>query len=133
MSNVIAKALGVEVGQKFRIKDYGGDVVTFEILEDGTFETEPPKMPGSAQALLRAVEHPENVIGLKQLTDEELGCVCEIFRNYGGEIRSVERNDEGKLFMRYQSDVAMWMPIDKRLFPSLKNGEEIQLKDYEGL
>lgn len=54
----IAEILGVEVGERFSLMGFQPHYVEFWIKSDGTFETNPPRIPNSSVALLRAVEQP---------------------------------------------------------------------------
>ena len=60
----ICDILGVNVGDKFSLKyfdsEYGRPVV-FVIEQDGTYTTDPPKVPYSSYYLLRAINNPELV------------------------------------------------------------------------
>lgn len=58
----IAEILGVEVGERFSLMGFQTHYVEFWIKSDGTFETNPPRIPNSSVALLRAVEQPCFVI-----------------------------------------------------------------------
>lgn len=58
----IADILGVEVGERFSLMGFQTHYVEFWIKSDGTFETNPPRIPNSSVALLRAVEQPCFVI-----------------------------------------------------------------------
>ena len=58
----IAEILGVEVGERFSLMGFQPHYVEFWIKSDGTFETNPPRVPNSSVALLRAVEQPCFVI-----------------------------------------------------------------------
>lgn len=58
----IAEILGVEVGERFSLMGFQPHYVEFWIKSDGTFETNPPRIPNSSVALLRAVEQPCFVI-----------------------------------------------------------------------
>lgn len=57
----ICYRLGVEVGERFKIKHYS-DKIEFWILENGTYQTEPPNKANSSVALLTSLEHPNRII-----------------------------------------------------------------------
>ena len=67
----IAEMLGVEVGERFSLKNFYPDFVKFWIESDGTFNTEPQVAIGSSTALLRAVERPGLVIRLPRWTEQD--------------------------------------------------------------
>ena len=58
---IICSILGVEVGEEFKISGYS-DTTVFCILQDGTFQTRPPKQKNSSYALMAALNHPDLVI-----------------------------------------------------------------------
>lgn len=68
----IAEILGVEVGERFSLMGFQPHYVEFWIKSDGTFETNPPRIPNSSVALLRAVEQPCFVIRKPRWTNNEI-------------------------------------------------------------
>ena len=73
----LAKVLGVEVGEPFKVRDsdggWDGDVV-FYINEYGKFIS--GIAPGSSIALCCAIQHPESIIRTPHLTEPELA-ICK--------------------------------------------------------
>ena len=137
----LAKILGVEVGEKFKIPINGG-IATFEITENGKFKTDPPNMVGSTYMLLEAIERPEIIIHQTRLTPDEL-TICKALG-----AKWVSRDDEEPSFSFM--DVRFWksMPskgsrsyyttesdsdtialCDAYLFPSLKPGDLVNVED----
>lgn len=66
----ICQRLGVEVGERFKIKHYS-DKIEFWILENGTYQTEPPNRANSSVALLTSLEHPDRIIRKPKPEQEE--------------------------------------------------------------
>lgn len=66
----ICQRLGVEVGERFKIKHYS-DKIEFWILENGTYQTEPPNKANSSVALLTSLEHPDRIIRKPKPEQEE--------------------------------------------------------------
>lgn len=67
----IAEILGVEVGERFGLMGFQPHYVEFWIKSDGTFETEPPRIPNSTVALLRAIEQPCFVVRKSRWTEQD--------------------------------------------------------------
>jgi hypothetical protein len=67
----ICQRLGVEVGERFKIKHYS-DKIEFWILENGTYQTEPPNKANSSVALLTSLEHPGRIIRKPRWTKQEV-------------------------------------------------------------
>lgn len=78
MTPFIAKRLGVEVGEKFKIaemaktRENNGLDVIFMIRDDGTYTTIPENVKNSSTAILKAINDPDHqVIKCLKVTDEE--------------------------------------------------------------
>ena len=67
----ICQRLGVEVGERFKIKHYS-DKIEFWILENGTYQTEPPNKANSSVALLISLDHPDRIIRKPRWTEQEV-------------------------------------------------------------
>lgn len=65
----ICKILKVHVGEKFRIFAFSQfKPVIFSILPDGTFQTDPENFPKSSVALLEAIQNPDKIIKVAEIT-----------------------------------------------------------------
>lgn len=137
----LAEALGVEVGEKFKIKGYFDgeysfdDVVLFRLLKNGTYETTPPRYKGSAVALLQAIEHPERIIHMPRWTEREVEDAKNIIRLFGTEDFTYAMKDENGYPGLSDTDNFFTMGtigLENNIFPSLKPGEFVKLTDIIG-
>lgn len=138
MKPKICEILGVEVGEEFRIK--GQDGVVFWIRDDGTFATQPVNAPESSKALLRALDHPEWVEHLPLWSHDEVA-LARVFLK-------ACLNEKDAFFIRKVSGRLYWgvdsggvcsggvVPDDSllpiNLFPQIKNGQKVYLRDIVG-
>ena len=129
----ICEILEVEVGEEFKIK--GWDTVVFQILDDGTFITQPVNVPGSSTALLQAIEHPERVGHLPRWSADEVALARAFLEACC--------NKEDVFFSRRSNGRLCWgvdsegMDLSENhlpvcLFPQIKNGEKVYLQDIVG-
>lgn len=126
----ICQRLGVEVGERFKIKHYS-DKIEFWILENGTYQTEPPNKANSSVALLTSLEHPDRIIRKPRWTEQEV----ELFRAIQvlyPKAEYVERiKDSGVIGL--SNNTCGWITgIDKDLFRSLRPGESVKLDEIIG-
>ena len=126
----ICEILGVEVGEEFRIR--GFDETVFQILDDGTFATQPVNFPGSSVVLLQAIEHPERVVHLPRWSADEVA-VARAFLEacYSMDDVFFFRRTNGRLCWGVDSEE---MDLSENhlpvcLFPQIKNGHKIYLRD----
>lgn len=130
MKPKICEILGVEVGEEFKIK--GWDKVVFQILDDGTFATQPVNVPGSSTALLRALDHPEWVEHLPSWSPDEV-TLARVFLDvcYGMGDVFFARKGNGRLYWGVDSEGIVlsenFLPIG--LFPQIKCGQQVYLRD----
>ena len=133
MKPKICEILGVEVGEEFKIN--GWDEVVFQILDDGTFSTEPVNVPGSSTALLRALDHPEWVEHLPSWSPDEV-TLARVFLDacYDKESVFFARKGNGRLCWGVDSE---GMDLSENhlpvcLFPRIKNDQKVYLRDIVG-
>lgn len=129
----ICEILGVEVGEEFKIK--GLDETVFQILDDGTFTTQPFNVPGSTTVLLRALDHPERVVHLPRWSSDEVA-LAKTFWDACYNMADVFffRGNNGRLSWGVDSES---MPLEENylpvcLFPQIKNGQKVYLRDIVG-
>ena len=133
MKPKICEILGVEVGEEFKIKGFDG--CQFQILDDGTFATQPVNVPGSSTALLQAIEHSERVERLPRWSADEVA-VARAFLEacYNKEDVFFFRRSNGRLCWGVDSE---GMDLNENhlpvcLFPQIKNCHKIYLRDIVG-
>lgn len=125
----ICQRLGVEVGERFKIKHYS-DKIEFWILENGTYQTEPPNKANSSVALLTSLEHPDRIIRKPRWTEQEVE-LAKAAKKLFPEASDLARmnacalalsNDHGGHIANINSD----------LFPSLPLGLCVKLDEIIG-
>ena len=133
MKPKICEILGVEVGEEFKIN--GWDTVTFQILDDGTFSTEPGNVPGSTTALLRALDHPEWVEHLPSWSPDEV-TLARVFLDvcYDKESVFFARTGNGTLYwsVEFEGRDLRENILPMCLFPQIKCGQKVYLRDIVG-
>lgn len=141
MKPKICEILGVEVGEEFKIK--GQDGVVFQILDDGTFATQPDNVPESTKALLaesttallQALDHPEWVERLPSWSPDEVA-LARAFLDacYDMEDAFFARKANGRLYWGVDSEgmnsCDSFLPVN--LFPQIKIGQKVYLRDIVG-
>lgn len=125
----IAHRLNVEVGVPFTIPSFSKNT-TFYLLPDGTYETKPPMVRGSSNALLRAIESPELVCPILQWTTREQ-VVAQTLRIAIGENIYLRRHEAGSLHWSFVTN-DFWGTLPSALFPSLPDGYTTTLDDIAG-
>ena len=126
----ICEILGVEVGEEFCIR--GFDETVFQILDDGTFATQPVNVPGSSTALLQAIEHSERVVHLPRWSADEVA-VARVFLDTccGKEDAFFFRGIDGRLSWGVDSDGTdiseNHLPVC--MFPQIKSDQKVYLRD----
>lgn len=128
----IAEILGVEVGERFSLMGFQPHYVEFWIKSDGTFETEPPRVPNSTVALLRAIEQPCFVIRKPRWTEQDKEDAKAIKRIYNGFWIGVKRESPTKLHTVGIDGYPSRQFINPKMFPSLKPGEGATLDEIIG-
>lgn len=135
----LAEVLGVEVGEKFKIKGYFDgefpfdEVVMFQLLEDGTYKTTPPRYKGSTAALLQSIDHPERVIHMSRWTEQEVEDAKALKRLLSkDDIVCVSRSTDGAAVYVIRLELYCGEELDKDTFPSLRSGETVALSDIIG-
>ena len=129
MKPKICEILGVEVGEEFKIK--GLDAVVFQILDDGTFTTQPINAPVSSSALLRALDHPEWVERLPHWSPDEVA-LARAFLDacFSKEDVFFARKSNGRLCWGVYSEnmdlSENHLPVC--LFPQIKNDQKVYLR-----
>ena len=133
MKPKICEILGVEVGEEFKIN--GWDGVVFQILDDGTFSTEPVNVPGSSTVLLRALEHPEWVEHLPLWSPDEVA-LARAFLDvcYDKESVFFARTGNGTLYwsVEFEGRDLRENILPMCLFPQIKCGQKVYLRDIVG-
>ena len=133
----ICQRLGVEVGEHFKIKHYS-DKIEFWILENGTYQTDPPNKANSSVALLTSLEHPDRIIRKPRFIQQEVEDAKTIKRMFGADNFTHIRKDQFGLceMMDGPGDDPNvgWCAIgmEEGLFPSLRPGETITLDEIIG-
>ena len=132
----LAEILNVEVGEKFKIKGYFdsgspfGEIVVFQLLEDGTYTTTPAMCPGSAAALLQSIDQPERIIHIPRWTEREVE-IAKAIKLLAPAMDYIERISENRSELYSKLDFgAAYLPIP--CIPSMKPGERIALNDIIG-
>lgn len=134
----LAEILNVEVGEKFKIKGYFdggfpfGEIVVFQLLEDGTYTTTPAMAmcPGSAAALLQSIDQPERIIHIPRWTEREVE-IAKAIKLLAPAMDYIERIAENRSELYSKLDFgAAYLPIP--CIPSMKPGERIALNDIIG-
>lgn len=132
----LAKILGVEVGEKFKIQENGG-LSTFEVTADGYFKTDPPNQVGSTYLLLDAINRPEIIIHQPSLTPGELAICKTIGANWVS--REGDPDKALPIFLwdekptnvngKYATGVGSLARVSVQFFPSLKPGDCINVEE----
>lgn len=132
----LAEILGVEVGEKFKIKGYFDgefpfdEVVIFQLLEDGTYITTPLRYKGSTAALLQSIDHPERIIHIPRWTEQEVE-IAKAIKLLAPAMDRIERISENRSELDSKLGFgAAYLPIP--CIPSMKVGERIALNDIIG-
>lgn len=121
----ICQRLGVEVGERFKIKHYS-DKIEFWILENGTYQTEPPNKANSSVALLTSLEHPDRIIRKPRWTEQEVERAKNLLEVVGpAELRKVA----DMVTMKVDGKIIY---LRKDAFPSLKNEMAVTLDEIIG-
>lgn len=123
----ICQRLGVEVGERFKIKHYS-DKIEFWILENGTYQTELPNKANSSVALLTSLEHPDRIIRKPRWTEQEVEVLRYIDRTQ--KIKEVRRTNSGTLEILFETEGLWAFPVN--MFPSLLPGQSVKLNDIIG-
>ena len=124
----ICEALGVEVGESFRIR--GFDKVEFWIMDDGTFSTRPSNVAGSTMALLRTLDHTDRIIRKPCWTEREVECAKYTKRILS--VDAVRRHGYGGGLVAFTNDGSVVIAINRDLFPSLRPGQTVKLEEIIG-
>ena len=132
----ICQRLGVEVGERFKIKHYS-DKIEFWILENGTYQTEPPNKANSSVALLTSLEHPDRIIRKPRWTEQEVEDAVHLkkildSRKIGYLTRG--RGDELRFCDNYGKSESVFSSISlcPDMFKSLLPGETATLDEIIG-
>lgn len=132
----LAEILNVEVGEKFKIKGYFdggfpfGEIVVFQLLEDGTYTTTPAMCQGSAAALLQSIDQPERIIHIPRWTEREVE-IAKAIKLLAPAMDYIERIAENRSELYSKLDFgAAYLQIP--CIPSMKVGERIALDDIIG-
>lgn len=122
----ICEILRVEPGEPFYIR--GFDDVLFWIMDDGTFITQPDNAPGSASALLRALDHPDRIIHKPCWTEQEVERAKAI-KVLWPEADTLDYWGDGISVEGAEIYIA---ELDAVRFPSLLPGESVKLDEIIG-
>lgn len=123
----ICEVLGVEPGESFYIQGFDG--VLFWIMDDGTFATQPNNAPGSASALLRALDHLDRIIRKPRWTQQEVERAKAIKMIYPNAYR-LESSD---VFVQvWGKEEILLAHVEVDLFPSLRPGQPVELDEIIG-
>lgn len=132
----LAEVLGVEVGERFKIEGYFDgkfpfdEVVIFQLLDDGTYTTTPPRYKGSTAALLQSIDHPERIIHIPRWTEQEIE-TAKAIKLLAPAMTYIERvTAERSVLYSRLAFCATYLPIP--CIPSMKVGERIALNDIIG-
>lgn len=121
----ICQRLGVEVGERFKIKHYS-DKIEFWILENGTYQTEPPNKANSSVALLTSLEHPDRIIRKPRWTEQEVERAKAIKLLFPCAI-AITKASFGSIFVSGTS-----LTLSTEYFPSIQPGQSVTLDEIIG-
>lgn len=124
----ICEVLGVEPGESFYIQGFDG--VLFWIMDDGTFATQPNNAPGSASALLRALDHLDRIIRKPRWTQQEVERAKAVKVLYP-EILYLQADDR---YLRglNKGKESIFLDCVLSWFPSLRSDETVTLDEIIG-
>lgn len=125
----ICQRLGVEVGERFKIKHYS-DKIEFWILENGTYQTEPPNKANSSVALLISLDHPDRIIRKPRWTEQDVKGAKAI-RYVFGRDGTIKRHSKA-VTAPYSTLTFDHLYINENLFQSLRPGESVKLDEIIG-
>ena len=134
----LAEVLGVEVGERFGIEEFGGNELIFYLDRYGVLRWADDNGT-SDTAIYTAINHPESIIRAPRLTEPEIA----IMRALGAKWVSRDKgfddvylwSDKPKVSKDYEEYYIPSNPGDcisstqARLFPSVKSGDCIELED----
>ena len=121
----ICQRLGVEVGERFKIKHYS-DKIEFWILENGTYQTEPPNKANSSVALLISLDHPDRIIRKPRFTQQEVERAKAI-KTLWPCAKAIVKAESGAI-----SVVGATIELNVDHFPSLHPGKTVTLDEIIG-
>lgn len=129
----IAEILGVEVGERFSLMGFQPHYVEFWIKSDGTFETNPPRIPNSSVALLRAVEQPCFVIRKPGWTRNEIR-MAKAIKAIWPDAEDIRARDGATSAIEYRvcAGCMVFGVIYSGYFPTMKCGENYALDEIIG-
>ncbi len=129
----ICQRLGVEVGERFKIKHYS-DKIEFWILENGTYQTKPPNKANSSVALLTSLEHPDRIIRKPRWTEQEVEDAKTLCRMWPGGKIEFKRYEDGRCAMVHiQGSLHGCLDLGQvDLFPSIQPGQSVTLDEIIG-
>lgn len=125
----ICQRLGVEVGERFKIKHYS-DKIEFWILENGTYQTEPPNKANSSVALLTSLEHPDRIIRKPRWTEQEVNLATVLMEFRKDDIVTIGKQLNGPVWWHAKS--GEHGIFQSELFPSLRPGQSVTLDEIIG-
>ena len=124
----ICQQLGVEVGERFKIKHYS-DKIEFWILENGTYQTEPPNKAKSSVALLTSLEHPDRIIRKPRWTEQEVERAKAIKVIYP---TAYLLEETGPLIRVWAKEGELLSYLDAALFLSIQTDQSYTLDEIIG-
>ena len=120
----ICEVLGVEVGERFSVKDFTPDYYVDNagrMLFDGGFAGQP--------AIFTAINHPDRIIRKPRFTEEEVAALRMFAMAYP--TGRIER--DGPNFLTFlDAPDGTWDELPGQLFPSIYPGQSVRLEDVVG-
>lgn len=134
----LCEILGVEAGERFRVKGYDG---VLSMNTDGTFNVLEGEQTGASRYLLMALEDPSRVIHQKRLTEKEFAICKAVGAKYVSKDSSNEYTDdtidlwagkphldEFKVFYSSDFDEDWLGKLREDLFPSVEHGDCLEVR-----
>ena len=124
----ICEVLGVEVGERFSVKDQRGEALLY-VDEDGWVKYEEDRTLSSS-ALQLAINHPEYIIRKPRFTEQEINLATVLVEFRGDDTVTIGKQVNGHVWWRTKSDEHGILPSE--LFPSIQPGQEYTLDEIIG-
>lgn len=127
----IAQVLGVEVGEDVKYRHTDGSEENLCVCEDGRVIISSLSCKITATSvLINAINHPDRIIRKPRWTEQEVEDAKAVRRVFGRD-GVIERYDKA-MVEPYSNLVFDHLYINEDLFPSLRPGESVKLKEIIG-
>ena len=124
----ICEVLGVEVGERFSVKDQRGEALLY-VDEDGWVKYEEDRTLSSS-ALQLAINHPEYIIRKPHFTEQEVEDAKAVRRVFGRD-GTIKRYSKA-MTEPYSNLAFETLYINEELFPSIQPGQSYTLDEIIG-